>query len=74
MSRIVFPQVSTQLLDGDGMPNNIVENVPWDGDHPLVRQYPQYFADKPTRLMPHGNPPAVEAATAAPGEMRRRVG
>lgn len=70
MSRIVFPQVSMQLVDGDGMPNNIKENEPWDADHPLVRRYPQYFAELPTRLMPHGNPPRVEAATAAPGERR----
>jgi len=72
MSRIVFAQVSTQLLDSDGMPNNIKENDAWDADSALVQLHPRMFGPQPTFLMPHGRPP-VEAATAAPGE-RRRVG
>jgi hypothetical protein len=50
----------------------------WDPDDPVVQSHPDWFTSDPTGLMRRSDPPsiapmtepAVEQATAAPGEKR----
>jgi hypothetical protein len=44
----------------------ISPNEIFDADHPLVRKHPEWF----TPVEPTRKRPAVEQATAAPGELR----
>jgi hypothetical protein len=39
-----------------------------EADDPIVRSFPQFFG--PPKVRPRSGPPAVEQATAAPGEKR----
>lgn len=73
--RLVYAQQSCQLADKEPTPTiwYIAENSVWTADHPAVRLHPWAFGENPTRVNGERFSP-VEAATAAPGERRGRVG
>lgn len=70
---LVYAQQNCALADENQIPWNVAENSVWTSDHPLVRRHRWAFADTPTRVNGERVSP-VEAATAAPGERRGRVG
>jgi hypothetical protein len=76
---IVYANQSCILAVG-GQRVQVRKGDPWDGNDPAVKQYPDHFVDKVpavrTTTDPRGyrvladDEPAVERATAAPGEKR----
>lgn len=52
----------------------LTKDEPWRDDDPVVKAAPQFFGDEPSEVMSStgrkSTAPAVEAATAAPGEKR----
>lgn len=71
--KLLYAQSTCQLAAADGIPWNVTENSIWTADHPLVKLHSWNFAEHPTRVNGDRFHP-VEAATAAPGERRGRVG
>jgi hypothetical protein len=57
---------------GSKYPTQVHKGTAWHADYPLVVDHPDLFADNPTDVLPRGwqPPPAVEQASAAPGELR----
>ena len=72
MSKLVFATGNTYLTDADGMGYRVIANSPWDADDPLVKRHPGEFSAEPRVVM--RTAPAIEQATAGPGETRKRVG
>jgi len=59
---------------GSKYPTVVHRGTPWHADHPIVTANPDLFGDEPHHddVLPRGwkVEPAVEQATAAPGEKR----
>jgi hypothetical protein len=67
-----FANCTTWLANG-----HLIQDEAWDADDPIVKARPDLFNDEPTvvrgvRKAPPAEP-AVETATAAPGEKRTRA-
>lgn len=71
MSSIVIA-TKTANVSHQGGRIHIHAGSAWDGSDPVVAAYPDMFTDDPRAL--NRSEPVVEAATAAPGERRARVG
>ena len=71
--KLVYANQNVRLTDKDELPYTIREDSIWDADHPLVKRHAWAFSDAPRRVNGEQYHP-VEAATAAPGERRGRVG
>jgi hypothetical protein len=70
--RWVFAIGDTSLrTPGSKYPTIVPRGHALSADDPLVRAHPSAFSDTPVLVWPRGfAPPAVEQATAAPGETR----
>jgi len=75
--KVVFAIETVSLLLQTGESLLLRKGTHWPADDPLVREYPQWFADNPRYgLSWTGTPPPemaeppVEQVTAAPGEKR----
>lgn len=72
MTKIVYAKDRCVIAFG-GMRISLAPGDPWDGDDPLVQEYPDRFVDGPATVRstraPSGTLP-VERATRAPGERR----
>jgi hypothetical protein len=57
---------------GSKYPTSVQRGSAWHADHPIVVANPTLFDDEPPEVLPRGwkAPPAVEQASAAPGELR----
>ena len=71
--KLVFANQNTVLADDNGLMNQVTIDAVYSSDSPLVRLHPWAFDEHPHRVngVPYTH---VEAATAAPGERRGRVG
>lgn len=70
--KIVFALDTCSMREpGSKYPTTITKGSAWYADSPLVVAYPDMFGAKPTEVFPRNwVSPAVEQATAAPGEKR----
>lgn len=68
---IVYASQNARLMSAEGLSYNVVQDQVWDSEDPLVKQYPLNFQATPTRI--NRTVPALERATAAPGEKRGYV-
>lgn len=68
--------VDTGKKDEDGKPifqqHIAVVGRKYSGNHPLVKLAPGYFDSDADGARVYGADPALEAATASPGELRNR--
>ncbi len=87
MPELKYATTTTLLRNRDGLAFQIVRNAPWAADDPLVKMHPDFFVEEPLEIghseataadveqqrlsgSPRGHAP-VEAATRAPGEVRK---
>lgn len=71
--KVKFARAAVSLREpGSKYPTSVKEGSAWHADHPLVVANPSLFSDDPPEVLPRGwkPEPAVEQATAAPGEKR----
>ncbi len=71
--KVKFARDTTSLREpGSKYPTSVQKGTAWHADHPLVVANPSLFSDDPPEVLPRGwkPDPAVEQATAAPGEKR----
>lgn len=68
---LVYATQSARLQTEDGASYNVIQHTPWDADDPLVKRNPGFFTATPLYVF-HTTPtvPALERATAQPGEKR----
>lgn len=79
MTKIVFATVTQMVFGpGDVLRYNLREGDTWAAEDPIVKKYPDFFSDEPTRLLRTepvaptvaAKPAKLERATAGPGETR----
>jgi hypothetical protein len=71
--KVVYAKSTTSVMGEHGMVTRLTKGEPWDGDDPIVKQHPTFFADNPVLVKTSRKGwEVVEQATAAPGEKRRR--
>lgn len=68
MANVVYPKL-TGWVGVPPYPRFLHAAEPWDAGDPFVKDNPDLFADTPL-AEPRRSVPAVEQATAAPGEQR----
>jgi hypothetical protein len=74
MPRFVYATANCGTATSDGIGIDLREGDVWDALDPIVLTHPGLFSDTPPAPnFPRRTVPAVEQATAAPGE-RRNVG
>jgi hypothetical protein len=69
--RIVFATSTCKLVDRAGMGWQLIQNTPWNGDDPLVRQRPDHFQDRPLFLWHTVDNPREQPATQPTTEPKR---
>jgi hypothetical protein len=69
--RYVFAIDTVAVRTSDSpYPTRVHRGEVWHADHPFVVAHPDLFSDTHPTPHPRGWEPAVEQATAAPGELR----
>lgn len=68
---VVYAAANTRI-GHEGRRFTLQIDQPWAADDPLVKARPDLFSKQPTEIHTSATAAAVETATAAPGEKRRR--
>lgn len=71
--KYVFALATTSVREpGSKYPTTVIQGSAWHADAPIVVSHPDFFSSDPPEVLPRGwtPQPAIEQATAAPGEKR----